>query len=71
MHIKEILSQHRRDMQVIYKCEHCGAERKGSGYDDDNFHENVIPAMKCEQCNRTADEKYKPMDTKYPAGMQV
>jgi len=47
MKIKEILTQHRRDFEAIYICEHCQNERKGSGYDDANFHQNVIPNMEC------------------------
>tara|TARA_R110002012_G_scaffold65801_1_gene172563 strand:+ start:53 stop:268 length:216 start_codon:yes stop_codon:yes gene_type:complete len=71
MHIKEIISQHRRDFKAVYKCGHCGAEHTSSGYDDHNFHVNVIPAMECGECGKTADENYKPRATKYPAGMQV
>lgn len=71
MKIKKIISQHRRDFVAIYECEHCGAERKGSGYDDTNFHVNVIPTMKCEKCGLEADESYRPLTTKYPDGMQV
>jgi predicted RNA-binding Zn-ribbon protein involved in translation (DUF1610 family) len=66
MKIKEILSQHRRDFQAIYICEHCGYEEEKSGYDDRNFHENVIPDMQCPECGRKASETYRPLATKYP-----
>lgn len=56
MKIKKILSQYRRDFQAIYECQHCGHEQKGYGYDDANFHENVIPAMKCPKCDKTGNE---------------
>lgn len=46
MKIKTIESQHRRDFYAIYECEHCGHEHKGSGYDDANFHQNVVPKKK-------------------------
>lgn len=46
MKIKNIVSQYRRDFQAIYECEHCGHTKEGSGYDDENFHQNVIPKMK-------------------------
>lgn len=65
MRIKEILSQNRRDFQAIYKCEHCGHEFKRSGYDDVNFHENVIPRMKCTVCKKKASDAYRPLATKY------
>ena len=71
MKIKEITSQHRRDFYAIYECEHCGYAYKGSGYDDTNFHVNVIPRMKCPKCGKTAAENYRPLSTKYPDGMVV
>lgn len=71
MKIEKIIHQHRRDFRAIYKCEHCGFEKEASGYDDANFHKNVIPAMVCEKCGKTADESYRPLSTKYPEGMQV
>ncbi len=71
MKIKTIESQSRRDFYAIYECEHCGYTERGSGYDDANFHQNVIPTMKCKQCGKTADENYRPLTTKYPEGMQV
>lgn len=50
MRIKQILSQNRRDFWAIYECEHCGYTKKDSGYDDANFHENVIPnQLKCDK----------------------
>lgn len=71
MKIKEITSQHRRDFQAIYECEHCGHEKKGNGYDDANFHNNVIPNMECPQCKKKAPENYRALGTKYPEGVQV
>lgn len=65
MKIKEILSQHRRDFQAIYVCEHCGTEEKSYGYDDDYFHRNVIPAKICPSCGKTSPSDYRPMGTKY------
>ena len=43
MRIKEILSQHRRDFRAIFICPFCGHEEERPGYDDFNFHHNVIP----------------------------
>lgn len=65
MKIKTIESQHRRDFTAIYECEHCGHTIRNRGYDDANFHENVIPAMPCEKCGKTAAENYRPLTTKY------
>jgi transcription elongation factor Elf1 len=67
MKIKKIDSQCRRDFSATYICEHCGHEECGSGYDDDNFHRNVIPMMECRKCGRTADLDYRSIVTKYAA----
>ena len=71
MRIKEIVAQHRRDFTAIYECEHCGHCVIASGYDDANFHQNVVPAMKCQKCGKIASETYRPLTTKYPEGFQV
>ena len=71
MKIKEIISQSRRDFYAIYECEHCGHTEKGEGYDDANYHQNVIPARKCEKCGKTAPDNYRPLTTKYPEGYQI
>lgn len=71
MRIKEITFQHRRDFSAIYECEHCGETRKGGGYDDDNYHRNVIPKMTCKSCGKTAADTYRPLSTKYPEGYVV
>lgn len=71
MKIKEITCQHRRDFTAVYECEYCGYTEKRDGYDDANFHNNVIPKMKCIKCGKTADENYRPLTTKYPEGYQI
>ena len=71
MKIKQILSQSRRDFRAIYICEHCNHEEESYGYDDTNFHVNVIPGMKCKACGKTAVDDYRPLTTKYPDGMIV
>lgn len=72
MKIKTIRSQIRRDFYADYECEHCGhIEKDKSGYDDANFHKNVIPGMKCVKCGKTANEDYRPLSTKYPDGQII
>lgn len=71
MKIKKIISQHRRDFTALYECENCGFEREGSGYDDANFHKNVIPDMDCQECGKKSGDDYRPQATKYPEGMQI
>lgn len=71
MRIKVILDQHRRDFIAIYECEHCGHNKKAEGYDDLNFHENVIPSMICEKCGQISPKSYRPLSTKYPKGYVI
>ena len=71
MRIKEITNQHRRDFTAIYECEHCEKTQQGRGYDDNNFHRNVIPQIKCQSCGQSAPDTYRALSTKYPQGMQV
>jgi len=65
MKIKEIISQSRRDFTAIYECEHCGHTYKSSGYDDNYFHQNVIPNKKCPECGKKAPKDYRALGTKY------
>jgi len=67
MKIKTITEQYRRDFHAIYVCEHCGDEYRGSGYDDTNFHQNVIPSMECRKCGKKAPDTYRALATKYQA----
>lgn len=72
MKIKEIKSQNRRDFVADLECEHCGhVEKDVNGYDDDNFHRNVIPDIACTMCLKKAPSNYRPMATKYPADKTV
>ena len=71
MRIKEITYQNRRDFKAIFECEHCGHTREEWGYDDANFHNNVIPNKVCPVCGKKAPDNYRPLTTKYPEGMQV
>ena len=57
MKIIEITSQNRRDFWADMECENCGhIEKHVSGYDDRNFHDNVIPKMECKKCGKSRDD---------------
>ena len=71
MKIKEIVYQNRRDFTAIYECEECGFNHKAGGYDDRNFHDNVIPKMRCPKCGKTAPDSYRGLATKHPEGYQI
>lgn len=71
MHIKKITERNRRDFWCIYQCEHCNVEISGTGYDDHNFHHNVIPEMTCGKCGKHADSNSNEIATKYHANQQV
>jgi hypothetical protein len=65
VHIKKMISQNRRDFAAIFQCEHCKFEDRGVGYDDINFHQNVIPNMFCLNCDKIASSSYTPLTPKY------
>lgn len=66
MRILKINSQNRRDIYADMICESCNTiEKNVSCYDDDYFHETVIPTMKCGNCGNVSTSDYRPMKTKY------
>lgn len=66
MKIHKIVSQHRRDFVADLVCEHCNTkERLDSGYDDDYYHQVVIPAMVCKSCGKKAGDDYQALKPKY------
>lgn len=67
MKIKKMLSQHRRDFMATYECEHCAHCVDSDGYDDGNFHMNVIPKMECKNCGKVSPDDYNPRATKHHA----
>ncbi len=75
MKIIKFISQYRRDFRADFQCEGCGyIEKNKSGYDDENFHKNVIPTLKCPNCGKSGIDlgvEYRPFATKYPEGMQL
>ena len=71
MKIKKITDQHRRDFNAILICEHCDSTQDVRGYDDTNYHENVIPTIECDNCGKVSPDSYQPRQTKYPDGMSV
>jgi len=71
MKIEKIISQHRRDFEAMYVCEHCGHSEEGSGYDDAYFHKEVIPSMSCKKCKLKSGDNYTPKKTKYLEGEVV
>lgn len=70
MRIKKIIDRDRRDFTAVYGCEHCGHEHEGSGYDDRNFHHNVVPQLECQECGKHGTGE-APMTPRYPEGLQV
>jgi len=46
----------RRDFTHDMECEFCRAVvKKVSGYDDDNYYNNVIPSKKCNKCGESSN----------------
>jgi len=74
MKIIEMLYQNRRDFTAMFECEGCGNKQKSDGYDDRNFHDNVIPAFKCSKCGKSRNDLNiisEPTQTKYVEGYQI
>ncbi|MDD5511304.1 MAG: hypothetical protein PHI12_10900 [Dehalococcoidales bacterium] len=71
MRIKKFHYQYRRDFTAEFECEHCGEVQMALGYDDDYFHREVVPKMKCPKCGKTAGLDFRPMGTLYPEGQVV
>lgn len=75
MKIKQIINQSRRDFSAIMECEFCSNETKlATGYDDRNYHDNVIPNMECPKCGKSTKSEGGTIDhvqTKYPEGYQI
>jgi hypothetical protein len=75
MIIKEITYQHRRDFSAIMECEFCGHTQKNdAGYDDQYYHTNVVPNIKCKKCDKSTISgggEINPRTPKYPEGFQI
>jgi len=51
MKILKFTCQHRHDFKATIKCEYCGhTQELAHGYDDDHYHNNVMPTITCESC---------------------
>lgn len=55
MKLLEKKNQHRRDFTCVLECESCGWNQERLGYDDRNFHDNVIPEFKCPECDESTN----------------
>jgi transcription elongation factor Elf1 len=56
MKLTKIISQHRRDFKGEYKCEFCNhteIDKNMDSYDDNYFHQEVTPKMKCKSCGES------------------
>lgn len=73
MRIKNIEMQYRRDFWAMFVRPFCGYEERKRGYDDYNYHHNVIPQIRCPKCGKCEldGNTYRPLETKYPEGLQV
>ena len=53
MYILNKTSQHNNDFTAILQCEHCDStQRLTSGYNDSNYYNKVIPAIRCNSCGK-------------------
>lgn len=53
MKIQKVLSHYGNDFTATMECEHCESTQKlSTGYNDDYYHDRVIPAMTCKACGK-------------------
>lgn len=58
MKLVEMMRIHRNDFEGVLECEHCGSHQLLKyGYDDERFHHQVIPAIKCLKCEKRTTEQ--------------
>lgn len=57
MKITKYTYRSRRDFKAVFECEACNHTIEEWGYDDPNFHENVIPEMPCPECKATSGKQ--------------
>lgn len=56
MKIVSVLWQKDRAFKAIFECEGCGHQERMIGYDDRNYHENVVPKIQCSRCNKSRED---------------
>lgn len=73
MKIEKFTHRNRRDFKALFACDNKGCDHKEEswGYDDMNFHQNVVPQMKCKKCGRTSPKKEAQQQPRYPEGLQL
>ena len=75
MKVVKRYNQHRRDLTIDLQCENCGNKKiVTSAYDDTNYWVNVVPNMRCSECEKTSKELGSVIEnigTKYPEGYQI
>ncbi len=60
MKITKMLFELGNDFRAMLVCEHCGHEQEDpSGYHDNYYHRQVIPAIYCESCGKNRWGKVK------------
>lgn len=68
MKIIKMVSQYRRDFRAVVECENCGYQKEIRGYDDRNYHDNVLPGRPCSKCGKSRNDLgivHEPTPTKY------
>ena len=56
MIIKEMLIQDDKEFKAIFTCEFCDNHVIKRGYNNKDFHDNIIPNVKCEKCGKTRNK---------------
>ena len=74
MKLIEKLDQFRRDFTGLYECECCKKQIELKGYDDRNWHDKLVPKIKCPNCfnsTKSLGVAIDRIETKYPESLVV
>ena len=66
MKIKMVTFKHGNDFAATLECEHCqNLQELHTGYNDNYYHENVLPEISCKKCGKSRNNK----ETNNPDGL--
>ena len=50
MKIQKILSQNKKELECIFRCEFCGHMKQDKAFDDEEYLNRVLPTLPCPKC---------------------
>lgn len=56
---------HRLKFRAVFKCEFCNHIQIASGYESENFHNNTLPEIECNNCKLASIDTVSFFNPKY------